>query len=263
MVGKKTISDVHPAGTVTVEQVIQKSSNVGAAKIALDLPAQALWSLLSRCGFGSPPKSGFPGEVAGRLRAYQSWRPIEQATMSYGHGISVSLLQLARAYTVFANDGELKPVTLLKRATPEPGTQVIAPQTARAVRKMLELAVQTGGTAPRAQVVGYRVAGKTGTAHKLENGRYAPNKYVSSFVGFAPASEPRIIVAVMIDEPSAGQHYGGAVAAPVFREIVAAAMRTLSIPPDAPVVNVKLPPADAPLVKEEVWVAHDDAGPQG
>jgi cell division protein FtsI (penicillin-binding protein 3) len=263
MVGKRTISDVHPAGTVTVEQVIQKSSNVGAAKIALDLPAQTLWSLLSRCGFGSPPKSGFPGEGAGRLRPYQSWRPIEQATMSYGHGISVSLLQLARAYTVFANDGELKPVTLLKRATPEPGTQVIAPQTARAVRKMLELAVQTGGTAPRAQVVGYRVAGKTGTAHKLENGRYAPNKYVSSFVGFAPASEPRIIVAVMIDEPSAGQHYGGAVAAPVFREIVAAAMRTLSIPPDAPVVNVKLPPADAPLVKEEVWVAHDDAGPQG
>jgi cell division protein FtsI (penicillin-binding protein 3) len=263
VVGKAVISDVHPAGTLTVEQVIQKSSNVGAAKIALDLPAQTLWNLFARCGFGTPPKSGFPGEGAGRLRPYQSWRPIEQATMSYGHGISVSLLQLARAYTVFANDGALKPITLLKRTELEAGVEVVAPQTARAVRKMLELAVQTGGTAPRAQVAGYRVAGKTGTAHKLENGRYAANKYVSSFVGFAPVSDPRLIVAVMIDEPSAGQHYGGAVAAPVFREVVAAAMRMLSIAPDAPVMNVKLPPADAPVIKEEAWVARDDAGPQG
>jgi cell division protein FtsI (penicillin-binding protein 3) len=127
---------------------------------------------------------------------------------------------------------------------------------------MLEMAVQPGGTAPTAQVVGYRVAGKTGTAHKLENGHYAPNKYVSSFVGCAPASDPRLVVAVMIDEPSAGQHYGGAVAAPVFREVVTAAMRTLSIPPDAPFANVKLPPADAPVVKEDSWVARDEAGPQ-
>jgi cell division protein FtsI (penicillin-binding protein 3) len=263
IIGKHIISDVHPAGTLSVEQVIQKSSNVGAAKIALDLPAQTMWTLFSRTGFGSMPKSGFPGEGSGRLRPYQSWKPIEQATMSYGHGISVSLLQLARAYTIFANDGELLPITLLKREEPEAGTPVISPATARALRKMLELAVQPGGTAPRAQVQGYRVAGKTGTAHKIENGRYAASKYVSSFVGFAPVSDPRIIVAVMIDEPSAGQHYGGAVAAPVFREVAAATLRTLSIAPDAPTINVKLPPADAPVIKEEVWVAREETGPRG
>ncbi|MCC6535116.1 MAG: penicillin-binding protein 2 [Burkholderiales bacterium] len=262
-IGKATISDAHPAGTLTVEQVIQKSSNVGAAKIALDLPAQTMWTLFARSGFGALPKSGFPGEGSGRLRAYQSWRPIEQATMSYGHGISVSLLQLARAYTIFAGDGELLPVTLTRRDEPEAGTPVIAPRTAQAVRKMLEMAVQPGGTAPRAQVPGYRVAGKTGTAHKLENGRYAPTKYVSSFVGFAPVSDPRIVVAVMIDEPTAGQYYGGAVAAPVFREVVAAALRTLSVPPDAPTINVKLPPADAPVIKEDVWIAREDSGPRG
>jgi cell division protein FtsI (penicillin-binding protein 3) len=222
-----------------------------------------MWSLFHRAGFGSPPRSGFPGEGSGRLRAYQGWKPIEQATMSYGHGISVSLLQLARAYTIFANDGELKPVTLLKREQPEAGTQVVSPATAHALRRMLELAVQPGGTAPRAQIPGYRVAGKTGTAHKIENGRYAGAKYVSSFVGFVPASEPRIVVAVMIDEPSAGQHYGGAVAAPVFREVAAAALRTLSVAPDAPTINVKLPPADAPLIKEEVWIAREETGPRG
>jgi cell division protein FtsI (penicillin-binding protein 3) len=152
---------------------------------------------------------------------------------------------------------------LLKREEPQAGTQVISPATARAMRKMLELAVQPGGTAPRAQVQGYRVAGKTGTAHKIENGRYAASKYVSSFVGFAPASDPRIIVAVMIDEPSAGQHYGGAVAAPVFRELASATLRALSIAPDAPTINVKLPPADAPVIKEEVWVAREETGPRG
>ncbi len=261
-IGKATINDAHPAGTLTVEQVIQKSSNVGAAKIALDLPAQTLWTLLAHTGFGSLPKSGFPGEGSGRLRPHQTWKPIEQATMSYGHGISVSLLQLARAYTIFTADGELLPVTMLKRVEPEAGIQVIRPETARALRKMLEMAVQPGGTAPRAQIPGYRVAGKTGTAHKLENGRYAATKYVSSFVGFAPASDPKVVVAVMIDEPSAGQYYGGAVAAPVFREVVAATLRTLSVPPDAPTMNVKLPPADAPLIREEVWIARDELGPK-
>lgn len=261
-IGKHTISDVHPGGAMTVEQIVQKSSNVGAAKMALDLPGQTMWDLLSRVGFGTPPKSGFPGEGSGRLRAYHTWRPIEQATMSYGHGLSVTLLQLARAYTVFATDGELLPVTLVKREAPQAGTQVISPRTALAVRKMLEMAVQTGGTAPKAQVASYRVGGKTGTAHKLEGGRYAPNKYVSSFVGFAPVSDPRIIVAVMIDEPSAGQHYGGAVAAPVFREIATGTLRTLGIAPDAPAMNVKLPPADTPDLKEGVWIARDDAGPK-
>jgi cell division protein FtsI (penicillin-binding protein 3) len=262
MVGHRTISDVHPAGAITVAQVIQKSSNVGAAKIALNLPPQAMWEMFARSGFGRAPDSGFPGEGSGRLRPYQTWKPIEQATMAYGHGISVSLLQLARAYTIFANDGELKPVTLLKRDEPQAGTQVISPATAHAVRSMLELVVQPGGTAPKAQIAGYRVAGKTGTAHKLENGRYAPHKYVSSFVGFAPASDPRIVVAVMIDEPSSG-HYGGTVAAPVFHEVAAATLRAMSVPPDAPTLNVKLPPADAPVIKEDVWVAREDSGPRG
>ena len=250
-IGNRTIHDAHPHGALTVSQVIQKSSNIGAAKMALSLPAQTMWTLFNQVGFGAVPDSGFPGEVPGRLRAHASWKPIEQATMSYGHGISVSLLQLARAYTIFANDGELAPLTLVKREAPAEMTSALKPETARAVRAMLELAVLPGGTAPKAQIPGYRVGGKTGTAHKLEGRSYA-NKYISSFVGFAPASKPRLIVAVMIDEPSAGQHYGGAVAAPVFSQVMAGALRILSVPPDAPVNNVVLPPPSAPEVKEEV-----------
>jgi cell division protein FtsI (penicillin-binding protein 3) len=249
-IGNRTIHDAHTEGALTVEQVIQKSSNVGAAKIALGLAPEQMWTLFNKVGFGAVPKSGFPGEVAGRLRAYAGWKPIEQATMSYGHGISLSLLQLARAYTLFATDGVMRPVTLLKRDTPEEGTPVISPVTAREVRHMLEMVTQAGGTAPRAQVTGYRVAGKTGTAHKLEGKGYAHDKYVSSFVGFAPASAPRLIVAVMIDEPL-GQYYGGTVAAPVFAEVMAGALRMLGIPPDAPVNNVVLPPPAAEI-KEEV-----------
>ena len=251
-IGNRVIHDAHPQGALTVAQVIQKSSNVGAAKMALGLPAETLWKLFSHVGFGAPPQSGFPGEVSGKLRAYKTWRPIEQATMSYGHGISVSLLQLARAYTIFATDGELKPVTLLKRDIPAEGMPVISPATAQAVRRMLEMAVLPGGTAPRAQVTGYRVAGKTGTAHKLEGKGYAPNKYIASFIGFAPASNPRLVVAVMIDEPSAGQYYGGTVAAPVFGQVMAGALRLLAVPPDAPLDNVVLPPPNAPEIKEEV-----------
>lgn len=251
-IGAATIRDAHPQGALTVAQVIQKSSNVGAAKMALALPAQDLWGMFKSVGFGAPTGTGFPGEVGGRLRSPKTWRPIEQATMSYGHGISVTLLQLARAYTVFANDGELKPVSLTRLDAPAPGTQVISPATARAVRAMLELAVQPGGTAPRAQVVGYRVAGKTGTAHKLEGASYAANRYVSSFVGFAPASSPRLIVAVMIDEPGAGQYYGGAVAAPAFSQVMGAALRLLNVPTDAPVGSLTLPAGDEAEVKEEV-----------
>ncbi len=244
-----TIRDTHPAGSLTVEQVIQKSSNVGAAKIALGLPAQRMWQTLSEVGFGAPPASGFPGESTGRLRPAKSWRPIEQATISYGHGISASLVQLARAYTVFATDGELKPVTLLKSSGPVAGRPVLKPETARTVRRMLELAALPGGTAPKAQVVGYRVAGKTGTAHKLE-GKVYTNKYLSSFVGFAPASQPRLVIAVMIDEPSAGQHYGGVVAAPVFSAVTGAALRLLGVPADAPANNVILPPEGAEIHEE-------------
>ena len=247
--GPNTIHDAHPNGALTVEQVIQKSSNVGAAKIALSLPSATLWQMLSDAGFGTAPNTGFPGEVAGRLRPAKTWKPIEQATMAYGHGISVNLVQLARAYTVFSSDGELKPATLFKGSGAIAGRPVIKADTALAVRRMLELAVGPGGTAPKAQVAGYRVAGKTGTAHKLE-GRGYTNKYVSSFVGFAPASAPRLIVAVMIDEPSAGAHYGGEVAAPVFSTVMGSALRTLGTPPDAPGDNVILP-AEGSAVREE------------
>jgi cell division protein FtsI (penicillin-binding protein 3) len=233
---------------LTVEQVIQKSSNVGAAKIALSLPSETLWRMFSEAGFGTAPKTGFPGEVAGRLRPPATWKPIEQATMSYGHGISVSLLQLARAYTIFANDGELKPATLLKTDGQVAGRPVISASTARAVRHMLELATQPGGTAPRAQVPGYRVGGKTGTARKNEGGEYT-RQYVSSFVGLAPVSDPRLIVAVMIDQPQ-GEYYGGNVAGPVFSSVTGAALRLLGVPTDAPVDNVVLPPPGTDIDEE-------------
>ena len=250
-IGVATIHDAHAGGLMSVAQVIQKSSNVGAAKIALSLPSETLWNMFNHVGFGSLPKTDFPGEASGKLRPFKTWQPIEQATMAYGHGISVSLLQLARAYMMFAGDGEIKPVSLVKLEAPQPGVPVISAANAHAVRAMLELVVQPGGTAPRAQVVGYRVAGKTGTAHKQEGGRYADDRYVASFVGFAPASNPRLIIAVMIDEPSNGQYYGGAVAAPVFSQVMAGALRLLSVPPDAPTQNI-MPPENAPEIKEVV-----------
>jgi cell division protein FtsI (penicillin-binding protein 3) len=231
-IGNATISDAHPHGALTVAQVIQKSSNVGVSKMALTLPSKEMWDMFDAVGFGQLPRLGFPGEVTGRLRPWKNWRPIEQATMSYGHGISVSLIQLARAYTVFARDGDLIPLSLLRAESGEVnGVPVFSVQTARDMRAMLEMAAGPGGTAPKARVPGYRVGGKTGTAHKLEGGSYA-NKYVSSFVGFAPVSNPRLIVAVMIDEPSGGKHYGGEVAAPVFAQVMGASLRTLGIPPD-------------------------------
>ena len=251
-IGDRTIHDAHAEGALTVSQVIQKSSNVGAAKIALALPAEKLWNIFNQVGFGVLPRSGFPGEGAGKLRAYRGWRPIEQATMSCGHGISVGLLQLAHAYLVFAGDGEIRPLSLLKRDAPPEATRVITAATAAQVRRMLELAVLPGGTAPRAQVAGYHVAGKTGTAHKLDGANYAPDKYVASFVGFAPALDPQLIVAVMIDEPGAGQYYGGIVAAPVFSNVMAGALRLRGVKPDAPLNNVVLPPPNAPEVREEV-----------
>ncbi len=248
-IGNATIADAHPHGALTVAEVIQKSSNVGAAKIAAMLPSQKMWQMFDDVGFGQVPRLGFPGEVSGRVRPWKSWRPIEQATMAYGHGISVSLIQLARAYTVFARDGDLAPLSLTRIESSTPaGAVVFSAKTAREVRAMLELAVLPGGTAPKAQIPGYRVAGKTGTAHKLEGGRYA-NKYVSSFVGFAPASDPRLIVAVMIDEPSAGKHYGGDVAAPVFASVMASSLRTLGIAPDVPLVVAQTPKASLAKAK--------------
>jgi cell division protein FtsI (penicillin-binding protein 3) len=238
-----TISDSQPAAALSVKQVIQKSSNVGAARIALSLPREEMHALFRRVGFGVAPQLGFPGEASGKLREAKTWRPVEQATMSYGHGISVSLVQLAAAYSVFARDGDAVPVTLVKSGMPAAGRRVLAPETARAMREMLEAAVQPGGTAPRARVMGWRVAGKTGTAHKQENGGYARHKYISSFVGFAPVSAPRLVVAVVIDEPSAGEHYGGKVAAPVFAQVMQGALRLLAAPHDAPLEPVELPGA--------------------
>ena len=239
-IGRATISDAHRHGLLTVSEVIQKSSNVGIVKMALTFAPDEMWRLFTELGFGAPLKLGFPGEAGGRVRPARSWRPVEQATMSYGHGISVSLIQMAHAYLAFARDGELVPLSLTRLdGPPAAGHRVFSVETARHMRAMLELAAGPGGTAPRAQIPGYRVAGKTGTAHKLENGRYA-NKYVSSFVGLAPASDPRLIVAVMIDEPSAGQHYGGAVAAPVFAQITEGALRALGVAPDAPLAPLQV-----------------------
>ncbi len=248
-IANHTIRDLHPAASLSVAQVIQKSSNVGSAKLALAMPREAMWHLYRGVGLGEAPQLGFPGAAAGRLRHYRSWRPIEQATMAYGHGISLSLVQLARAYTVFARDGELVPLTLVKTDSAASADKVLSTQTARAVRAMLELAVQPGGTGPRARVMGWRVGGKTGTAHKPENGGYAADKYLASFVGFAPASAPRLVIAVMIDEPAAGQHYGGAVAAPVFAQVMGGALRMLGAPHDAPLEPVELP-GDADELKE-------------
>ncbi|MCL2635607.1 MAG: penicillin-binding protein 2 [Betaproteobacteria bacterium] len=233
-IGSATISDSRPHAVLTVAEVIQKSSNIGTAKIALRFSPQAMWELFDKLGFGQAPSLGFPGEVGGRLRPWKSWRPIEQATISYGHGIAVSLIQVARAYTVFANDGELMPLSLLcVDETPVHGGRVFSPQTVRELRLMLEMAVQPGGTAPLARVAGYRVGGKTGTAYKIEGGAYA-RKYIASFVGIAPISDPRLVIAVMIDEPSSGVHYGGDVAGPAFSRIAAGALRALGVPLDAP-----------------------------
>ncbi len=248
-ISKRTIHDTHKASVLSVAQVIQKSSNVGSAKISLMMQPQTLWNGFSRSGFGEETGSGFPGESSGKLRDPDTWRNIEQATMSFGHGISVNLLQLARAYSVFANQGVLKPVSLLRRDGEVSGTRAFSEQTALQVQTMLESVVKPGGTAPLAQVPGYRVAGKTGTAHKLEGRQYV-NRYVASFVGYAPASAPRIVVAVMIDEPSNGAYYGGIVAAPVFSRVTEAVLRLLEVPTDAPLNNVVNPSKE--VIKEEV-----------
>jgi cell division protein FtsI (penicillin-binding protein 3) len=239
-IGPATIHDAHVEGILTVAQVIQKSSNVGASKIALTLDKQFMWNVYNELGLGHVEGVGFPGEATGRLRPYKTWRPIEMATMSFGHGISLTLLQLARLYTVFANEGELRPVSLLKINEAPVGQQVFSVATANSVKDMLELVVQPGGTAVKAQVLGYRVGGKTGTAHKVGPHGYEEKKYVASFVGLAPASNPRFIVAVMIDEPSNGSYYGGTVAAPVFSTIMADTLRLFAVPQDAPNNNVVL-----------------------
>ncbi|MDQ1314674.1 MAG: hypothetical protein QG662_783 [Pseudomonadota bacterium] len=234
-VGNKTVRDVHPHPRMTVSEIIQKSSNVGAVKLAMALTPEEYWETLDRSGFGQLPGSGFPGETAGRLRDAATWKPVEHATMAYGYGLSVSLLQLSRAYMAFANDGEVMPLSFLKREPQEiAGERVFSPGVAREVRAMMEAVTQEGGTGVLTRVPGYRVAGKTGTAHKLVDGRYSSDRYLSSFVGMAPASNPRLIIGVVIDEPSGGVYYGGSVAGPVFAQVMAASLRQLALPPDAP-----------------------------
>ena len=227
-----TISDTHNYGALTVEGVIQKSSNVGTTKIAMQMPAREMWETFSAAGFGQKPQLGFPGVVSGRLRPYKTWRPIEQATMSYGYGLSASLFQMARSYTVFAHQGQIIPATMLKSSEPVVGVPVFSPKTADAVRKMLQMAAGPGGTGQKAQTLGYSVGGKSGTARKQVGKSYATNKYRAWFTGMAPIDRPRIIVAVMIDEPSNGVYYGGAVAAPVFSEVVQQTLRMMGVQPD-------------------------------
>ncbi|QYY25168.1 penicillin-binding protein 2 [Diaphorobacter sp. MNS-0] len=227
-----TISDTHNYGLLTVEGVIQKSSNVGTTKIAMQLPAQEMWETFSAVGFGQKPQIAFPGVASGRLRPYKSWRPIEQATMSYGYGLSASLFQMARSYTVFSNGGKVIPATMLKTHEAPVGVPVFSERTANQVRKMLQMAAGPGGTGQKAQTVGYSVGGKSGTARKQVGKSYASGKYRAWFTGLAPIDQPRIIVAVMVDEPSNGVIYGGAVAAPVFSEVVQQTLRMMGVAPD-------------------------------
>jgi cell division protein FtsI (penicillin-binding protein 3) len=230
--GGHTISDAHPHALLSVNEVIQKSSNVGTVKIAMQLPSQDMWEMFTQVGFGQKPQVPFPGAVAGRLRGHKSWRPIEQATMSYGYGLSVSLFQLAQAYSVFARDGHVVPMSLLKNHEPPNGARVYSAQNAAAMRHMLHLVTIPGGTAQKAQTMGYSVGGKTGTAHKQEGRGYAGKKYRGFFVGLAPIEKPRIVVAVMIDEPTNGRYFGGDVAAPVFSQTVQQTLRMMGVQPD-------------------------------
>jgi cell division protein FtsI (penicillin-binding protein 3) len=215
-----------------VNEIIQKSSNVGTVKMAMQMQPRDMWEMYTQVGFGQKPQLPFPGIVSGRLRAAKTWRPIEQATMSYGYGLSASLFQLARAYSAFARDGELLPVTLLKAPEAVSGVRVMSEKNAKAVRHMLNLVTQEGGTAPKAQTMGYSVGGKTGTVHRQEGKVYADKRYRGFFVGMAPIEQPRIVVAVMIDDPSNGKYFGGDVAAPVFSDTVAQTLRMMGVQPD-------------------------------
>ena len=236
LVGPKAITDTHVYGNLTVSQIIQKSSNIGTAKIAMNnLSPEEMWDMYTAVGLGQAPKIGFPGAVAGTVHPYKKWVPSDQARIAFGYGISASLFQVARAYTIFARDGDLVPLTIERSPEFKPGSKVISAKNAIEMRGMLETVTEPGGTAVKAQADGYRVGGKTGTAHKLVGKGYG-NKYRAYFAGIAPISAPRIVVAVMIDEPTGGSHYGGDVAAPVFSTIVSETLRTLNVLPDA---NIK------------------------
>ena len=231
-VGRHTIRDIHDYGLLDVSGVIEKSSNVGTAKIALSLGAEVLWRALVRLRFGQSPDSGFPGEAQGSLPHHRNWREIDHATMAFGYGLSVSAVQLASAYTALANGGVMMPAGIVRLDTPPAGTRVISRTVADQIRRMLE-GVVTIGTGTRAQVPGYRVAGKTGTVHKTRpGGGYAKDRYLALFAGMIPASRPRLVTVVVIDEPRTGVYFGAEVAAPVFSSIMSEAVRLLDITPD-------------------------------
>ena len=236
-VGGKMIRDIHDYGLIDIATVIQKSSNVGASKLALSMEPRQLWDVLAGVGFGFGSGSGFPGETPGNLSDYSGWHKIETATMSFGYGLSVNSLQLARAYAVFANDGYLPPVSLLRTVhkvekNAQTSQRIFSARTTRQVRSMMEMVVQEGGTGTKAKVPGYRVAGKTGTVRKVGANGYEDGAYLSIFAGMAPASNPRLIMVVMIDNPQGKEYYGGLVAAPVFSKVMAGALRILDVPPD-------------------------------
>ncbi|CAB3763187.1 putative peptidoglycan D,D-transpeptidase PenA [Paraburkholderia humisilvae] len=260
-IGPNVIHDTSDHGRMTVAEALQKSSNIALAKLALNLPAETIWTTYQQYGLGHAPQLTFPGVAAGKVRPYERWRPIEQATMAYGYGLSASLLQLAQLYTVYAGDGTLRPAHLLRETAPDalpqgasrhlvsdvkdkpaadlPGhpaayaRRVTTPATAAAIRTMLEMATGPGGTGQTASIEGYRVGGKTGTARKQVGATYAKNRYRALFAGMAPMSDPRLIVAVMIDDPAGRAFYGGTVTGPVFSAVAGGALQLLGVPPDA------------------------------
>ena len=245
-------TDAETNGLLTVNQVIQKSSNIGISRLAMQMQPREIYDMYTAVGLGQRPQINFPGVVTGRLRPYKSWRPIEQATMSFGYGLSASLLQVAHAYTAFAHDGEVIPLSMTKLPTDQPvrGVRVFSSQTAEAMRHMLFMVTQPGGTSLMAQVPGYGVGGKSGTAYKQEGKGYATNKYRSLFVGIAPIAKPRIIVAVMVDEPGAGAHFGGVVSGPVFSQVVAQSLRLMNVAPDLDVKSQIIASKNVESVKE-------------
>ena len=231
-VGIKRIPDNHNLGPITLTTVLAKSSNVGMTKMAMNLSPKAMQDTLSAFGFGEVTGSGFPGESAGLLNDHSHWRKIGQATISYGYGLSVTPLQMARAYAILGAYGVKRPVTLRKVDEPVPGEQVIDPRVAKELLEMMESVVSTEGSGKRASLLGYRVAGKTGTARTAEAGGYSMERYKASFGGVVPASHPRLAALVMIDEPSGKKYYGGDIAAPVFANVMAGALRLMGVPPD-------------------------------
>ena len=249
--GGFTIKDTSPHGVVTVEEMVKYSSNIAAAKIGGSIPREFMWNFYHNLGFGEMPNTGFPGEAGGRLRPWKTWYQIEQMSMSYGYGVSASLMQLAKAYQAFATDGEIRPISLYKVIAPPVGKKVMSTETAHSVRRMLEMVMEQGGTGRRLQIPGYRVAAKTGTARKSAQGSYS-RKYVGSVIGLAPVSNPRLIVAVMIDEPTQGGYFGGVSAGPAFQAILAGALRTLGVPPDMPLTEMDFSQTNLDDVKEGI-----------